>query len=157
MSKDVVNYIKSIKIYNRKKIIISIRIWYDEDLIEDIIKDFKKYKNFYFLLILDKESIKNHILILDKESIKNHKIDDCNFFNSLLEIDGAIKLFEALCPNKKIASYAYGIIISKYPSKKGENNYDPKIIEKLYDSFKANNYNAKLVNINLNKNNDEYH
>ena len=144
VSKDVVNYIKSIKIYNRKKIIISIRIWYNEDLIEDIIKDFKKYKNFYFLLILD------------KESIKNHKIDDCNFFNSLLEIDGAKKLFQALCPNEKIASYAECIINTKYPRKKEEENYDPKIIEKLYDSFKANNYNVELVNINLNQNNDEY-
>ena len=145
VSKNVVNYIQSIKIYNRNKIIIAIRIWEDEDLIEVIIKDFKKYKNFYF------------ILIVDKENIKNKKIDDCNFFNSLLSKDGAINLLIALCPSNTLYKDKAGSIINRYyPKEKEEEKYDPKIIEKLCDSLKANNYDTKMANIILNENNDEY-
>ena len=144
------DYINSMKIYNTKKIIVTIRIEEQEDLIKNIIIKLVGYENFYFILIVDKENIEKKT----KENIQNKMNIKCNFFDALLKEDGAIELFKALCPKKKVDDNIAGEIITKnYPIqsiKEGNKKYDPKIIEKLCDSYIANNFDKTKVKINEN-------
>ena len=141
------DYINSKKIYNTKKIIVTIRIEEQEDLIKNIITKLVKYENFYFILIVDKENIEEKT----KENIQNKMNIKCNFFDALLEINGAKELFKELCPKKKVDKEIAGEIITKnYPKKEGNEKYDPKIIEKLCDSYIANNFDKTKVKINEN-------
>ena len=147
MGENMIEFIKS-KIsdmqqyakYINKKAIIIIKIESNEKLIQDILNEFSYAKNCYFIIIIDKEDIKDY-----KDRNKNELI---RFYNAILDENGAKNLFKEICQSygTYINDSKLNEVFAKYKQNK---EYEPIMVHRIANSY----INGTIDEVNEDKNN----